>query len=428
MNDSATHPEVTAIFEREWTRLVAVLVRDLRDLGAAEDAAQEAFIEASRRWPTDGVPDRPAAWLLTTARRRAIDGIRRTKRLDELLPLVGRPDATDGSTGELDAALDDQLALLVGCCHPALAHEAQIALTLRIVAGLSTAQIANAFLTSEATMTRRITRAKDKVRLAGIPFEPPTLDTLAQRLPAVCAVIHSIFTEGHTSATSAELVRGDLCDEAIWLGELLHRLVPSDPEVDGLLSLMLLIDARREARVDADGRPVLLRDQDRARWDRNRIDRGLAALARAHAAQRGGPFQFHAAIAGHHATAPTFDDTDWRGIVRLYDVLMRRQPTALLALNRSIAVAEADGPDVGLFALDAILLADDLDGDLSDYHYFHAARGELLTRLGRDDEAVEAIERAIACCDNDAQRLDLERRRRRLAHPDRPRHPVSDTR
>lgn len=420
MNHTDAATEVTQIFEREWTRLVAVLVRDLRDLGAAEDAAQEAFVEASRRWPTDGVPDRPAAWLLTTARRRAIDGIRRTKRLDTLLPLVGRHDADrtpsdDSPDADIGAALDDQLALLVGCCHPALAHEAQIALTLRIVAGLSTAQIANAFLATESTMTRRITRAKEKVRLAGIPFEPPTLATLAQRLPAVCAVIHSIFTEGHTSATSTELVRGDLCDEAIWLGELLHTLVPDDPEVDGLLALMLLIDARRGARVDEQGRPVLLRDQDRALWDRNRIDRGLAALARAHSAHRGGPFQFHAAIAGIHATAPSFEATDWRSIIRVYDMLMRRQPTALLALNRSIAVAEADGPDVGLFALDAITLADDLDGDLSDYHYFHTARGELLARLGRTDEAIDAIDRAIACCDNDAQRLDLERRRDALA-------------
>lgn len=410
---------VTQVFEQEWTRLVAILVRDLRDLGAAEDAAQDAFVEASQRWPTDGVPDRPAAWLLTTARRRAIDRLRRGKRLEALLPLVGRNDADSNSRGlktstNDDAALDDQLALLVGCCHPALSQEAQVALTLRIVGGLSTGQIAHAFFTSEATMTRRLTRAKEKVRIAGIPFEPPTVDTLSSRLAAVCGVIHSIFTEGHTSAGSTELIRGDLCDEAIWLGELLHRLVPHDPEVDGLLALMLLIDARRSARIDGDGLPVLLADQDRTKWDRSRIDRGLAALSRAHAGQRGGPFQFHAAIAALHATARSFAETDWSGIVRLYDILLRRQPTALLALNRAVAVAEAEGAEVGLFALDAIPQADDLGGDLDDYHYFHTARAELLARLDRADEAVAALDRALACCDNDAERRHLERRRAML--------------
>lgn len=419
MNSSTAASIVTQVFEQEWTRLVAVLVRDFRDLGAAEDAAQDAFVEASQRWATDGIPDRPGAWLLTTARRRAIDRIRRSQRLDALLPLVGPVD-TDaewqrGATTEgSDEALEDQLALLVGCCHPALSREAQIALTLRIVAGLSTAQIASAFLASEATMTRRLTRAKEKVRLAGIPFEPPTLDTLASRLPAVCGVIHSIFTEGHASASAPELIRGDLCDEAIWLGELLHRLVSDDPEVDGLLALMLLIDGRRPARVDPEGLPVLLADQDRSLWDRVRIDRGLGALTRAHAAQRGGPFQFHAAIAALHATAPSFDRTDWQAIVRLYDVLLRRQPTALLALNRAIAVAEASGPDVALFALDSISQADDLQGDLTNYHYFHTARCEMLSRLGRADEAVVAIDRALACCENEAERRHLSDRRAAL--------------
>ncbi len=411
---------VTQVFEQEWTRLVAILVRDLRDLGIAEDAAQDAFIEASQRWPADGVPDRPGAWLLTTARRRAIDRLRRGRRLDALLPLVGRNDANSSSRGAADSAprddaLDDQLALLVGCCHPALSHEAQIALTLRIVGGLSTGQIANAFFTNVTTMTRRLTRAKAKVRLAGIPFEPPTIETLTARLAAVCAVIHSIFTEGHTSAGSAELVRGDLCDEAIWLGELLHRLVPDDPEVDGLLALMLLIDARRSARTDADGLPILLADQDRTLWDRTRIDRGLAALSRAYALRRGGPYQFHAAIAALHATASTFDETDWRGIVRLYDVLLRRQPTAVLALNRAVAVAEAEGASAGLFALDAIEFADDLIGELDEYHYFHTARAELLARLGRRSEAIDAVDRALACCNNEVEQRHLSQRRAALA-------------
>lgn len=380
---------------------------------------QEAFAEASRRWEADGVPDRPAAWLLTTARRRAIDRLRRTQRLDALIPLIGSDDADRGARAnseiEIDEALDDQLALLVGCCHPALAPEAQVALTLRIVGGLSTAQIAKAFLIGESTMTRRITRAKEKIRLAGIPFDPPTVETLAERLPSVCGVVHSIFTEGHVNTGTGELVRGDLCDEAIWLGELLHRLLPGEPEVAGLLALMLLIDARRSTRVDAQGLPILLADQDRAAWDRVRIERGVSVLGEAYAARSAGLFQFHAAIAALHATASSFDETDWAGIVRIYNSLLRRQPTALLALNRAIAVAEASGPATALIALDAIPLADDLDGDLTDYPYFHAARGECLARLGRNDEAVSAFGRALQCCSNSAERRHLERRRDHLS-------------
>lgn len=336
-----------------------------------------------------------------------------------MLPLIGSDDADrsarrDGEI-EIDDALDEQLALIVGCCHPSLSPEAQIALTLRIVGGLSTAQIASAFLVSDATMTRRITRAKEKVRLAAVPFDPPTVATLADRLPAVCGVIHSIFTEGHLSSGTAGLIRGDLCDEAIWLGELLLRLLPDEPEVGGLLALMLLIDARRATRVDEEGLPVLLADQDRARWDRDRIDQGVAVLARAHAARRGGPYQFHAAIAALHATAPTFADTDWAGIVRLYTALLRRQPTALVALNRAIALVESEGPEQALLALDAIPQADDLEGDLSNSPYFHAARGECLDRLGRCEEAGMALDRAVRCCGNDAQRRHLERRRDELA-------------
>ena len=288
-------------------------------------------------------------------------------------------------------------------------------MTLRIVGGLSTAQIAKAFLVSETTMARRISRAKEKVRLAGIPFDPPTVDTLAERLPSVCGVVHSIFTEGHLSTGTRELIRGDLCDEAIWLGELLHRLLPDEPEVAGLLALMLLIDARRSTRVGDDGLPILLADQDRAAWDRSRIDRGVTVLGRAYGAQRGGDFQFHAAIAALHATATSFDDTDWLGIVRLYNTLLHRRPTALLALNRAIAVAEADGPEQALTALDAIPRAEDLEGDLSSYPYFHAARGEFLARLGHSDEAVVAFERAMQCCTNDAERRHLQRRRNDLS-------------
>ena len=339
--------------------------------------------------------------------------MRRSQRFDALLPLIGDDDVSRSGQDEIeiDEALDDQLALLVGCCHPALAPEAQIALTLRIVGGLSTAQIAKAFFVGEATMTRRISRAKEKIRLAGIPFVPPTVDTLADRLPSVCGVIHSIFTEGHVSTGTEELIRGDLCDEAIWLADLLHRLLPGEPEVAGLLALMLLIDARRATRIDDDGFPILLADQDRAAWDQERIDRGLAVLGKAHAARHVGLFQLHAAVAAMHATAPSFGETDWAGIVRLYNGLLRRQPTALLALNRAIAVAEAIGPEQALIALDAIPMADDLEGDLTGSPYFHAARGECLGRLHRRGEAVAAFERALQCCDNQVERRHLQRRR-----------------
>jgi RNA polymerase sigma-70 factor (ECF subfamily) len=402
-------PEVSAVFRTEWPRLVATLLRDVGDLGVAEDAAQDAFVEAAARWSTDGTPARPGAWLLTTARRKVIDRIRREARFADRMPLLIERDGEEHGGHEPSTALDDQLALLLGCCHPALAPDAQVALTLRAVAGLSTAQIARAFLVSESTMTRRLTRSKVKIRDAVIPFEPPDLATLNARLPSVCSVIYSIFTEGHASATDAVLVRGDLCDEAIWLAELLATLVPDDPEVAGLHALVLLIDARRATRIH-DGVPVLLADQDRSRWNRATIGRGLAELARAHAAHSAGMFQFQAAVAALHATAPSFDQTDWAGVVRLYDVMLRREPSALVALNRAIAIGQLEGPAVALRALDAIPLADDLAGDLDDYVYFHSARAEVLADLGRHAESRDSYRRAIALSANASERRQLERR------------------
>ena len=404
---------------------MATLVRDVGDLGIAEDAAQDAFIEASTRWPTDGVPDRPGAWLVTTGRRKAIDQIRRMRRFEDRLPaLADRTTISSESTASPDIgldidldgeqALDDQLALLVGCCHPALAPEAQVALTLRIVAGLSTPQIARAFLVSEETMTRRLTRAKAKIRAARIPFEPPDMNTLAERIGAVCEVISSIFTEGHASATDTALIRGDLCEEAIWLAHLLSKLAPTDPEVAGLHALLLLTDARRSSRLDRHGSPILLADQDRSLWDQPMIARGLAELARAHSYQRGGTFQFQAAIAALHATAPTFEATDWPAVLRLYDVLLQRQPSALVALNRAIAVDRVHGPAAALAALDAIPHADDLTGALDDYVYFHTARSDVLARLGRLDAADAALELAIRCSTNESERSFLRRRRQDL--------------
>jgi len=414
-----TADPVADVFRTEWPRLVATLLRDVGDLGLAEDAAQDAFLAATRHWPTRGTPDQPAAWLLTTARRKAIDRLRNVSRHDHHLAALAQPTGTvvDGEPDNSlvddpdrdDHLLDDQLALLLGCCHPALSPEAQVALTLRAVAGLSTAQIAHAFFVSESAMTRRLTRSKTKIRTAGIPFEKPDLATLRLRVPAVCGVIYSIFTEGHSSATDASLVRGDLCDEAIWLGELLATLIADDAEVAGLLALMLLIDARRATRLD-NGAAVLLAEQDRSRWNTHTIARGLAELARAHSLRSGGMFQFQAAVAALHATAPSFEATDWAGIVGLYDVMLRRQPSALIALNRAIAVAQRDGPELGLAALDAIPLADDLDGDLDGYVHFHHARAEALADMGRHTESRTAFRRAIELSTSPAQQVHLRRR------------------
>jgi RNA polymerase sigma-70 factor (ECF subfamily) len=408
---------VADAFRTEWPRLVATLVREVGDLQVAEDAAQEAFYEAAQRWERDGMPDRPGAWLLTTARRKAIDRARRSQRMDDRLPELHSRSRNDAEVSA-HQLIDDQLALLLGCCHPAIAPDAQVALTLRVVGGLSTAQIARAFLVSEQTMTRRITRSKAKIRGANVPFKPVDLDTLLDRLPAAQAVIYSIFTEGHASASHAALVRGDLCDEAVWLAGLLDELVPDDPEVAGLLALVLLVDARRPARTDADGIPIVLADQDRARWDRTKIERGLEALARAHRHGSAGPYQLQAAVNALHATAASFDDTDWQGVVALYDALLLRRPTAIVALNRAVAVAEAEGAAEGLRAVDAIAEADDLDDDLAGYPYLHSSRAELLARLGRPEPAVEAFDRALAACDNEAQRAHLARRRAAVAGSD----------
>lgn len=401
---------VTDVFRSEWPRLVATLVRDVGDLDLAQDVAQEAFIEAATRWERDGLPERPGAWLLTTARRKAIDKARRSARLRERIPEL-QMRAAMGSDVAPNELIDDQLALLLGCCHPALAPEAQVALTLRVVGGLSTAQIARAFFVSEPTMTRRLTRSKAKIRDARIPFRVGDLDTLMTRLHPVSGVIYSIFTEGHASSRSASLVRGDLCDEAVWLAELLHQLVPNDPEVAGLLALILLTDARRAARVDDAGIPVLLADQDRSLWNGEQIERGLALLAKAHQSRVAGSYQLQAAIAAVHATAPKFADTDWTAIVGLYDVLMTRRPTALLALNRAVAVSNEIDAQAGLDAIDAISLADDLHDDLDAYPYLHSTRAELLAARGRYAEAADAFDTAIRYCTNDSEQLHLERRR-----------------
>lgn len=398
---------VDAAFRTEWPRLVATLTRELRDLQLAEDVAQEAFAEAARRWRTDGAPRAPGAWLLTTARRKAIDVIRRDRRFEDRLPALAEAAERPPDERRL---VDDQLALVFGCCHPALSVEAQVALTLRSVAGLTTEQIAHAFLVPTATMAKRLVRAKHKVRAAGIPFVVPEPDHLPSRLAAVCGVIYAIFTEGHTSSSGAGLVRGNLCDEAIFLAETLAVLLPDEGEARGLAALCLLTDSRRRTREDDEGQPILLPDQDRSRWDRDKIDRGLRHLLAAHTSGPTGSYELQATIAALHATAPTYADTDWRAIVTIYDTMLRSGAGPVVALNRAAAIAEWRGPQAGLAALD------ELDAEtLVDYPYFHSARAELLFRIADDAAAVEAYDRAIEHAGNDVQRSWLAERRAEAA-------------
>lgn len=395
------------VFRHEWPKVVAILMRDLGDLDLAEDAAQEAFVAASAHWTSETWPRAPGAWLVTTARRKAIDRIRREARFDERIPeLVDRTEAP-GPHG----LFDDRLALILGCCHPALAPEGQVALTLRIVAGLSTAQIARAFLVSESTMTRRLTRAKKKISGAHIAFRIDR-DRLTERLAVVSAVVYSIYTEGHASATDAALVRGDLCEEALWLAALLTELVPDDPEVKGLEALLLFSDARRAARTASDGSLVLLPDQDRAQWDRPKIARGLAALASAHAAGRRGPYQLQAAIAALHATATSFDATDWPRIIDIYDVLVADSDDAVMALNRAAAIGHHLGARAGLAEI--AQLSEDHLGRLADYPYFHVCRGEFQAAAGEVDAARRSLRRAIELTQNGVERAHLVTRHDQL--------------
>lgn len=380
------------VFRAEWPRVVATLVRELRDLQLAEDMAQEAFVEAAARWDGGELPARPGAWLLTTARRRAIDVLRRERRFADRLPLLIEDAHPDQRT-----VADDQLALICGCCHPALDDEARVALTLRSVAGLSTREIAHAFMTSEATMAKRLLRAKRKIRAAGIPFTVPVAERLDERIDAIAAVVYAIFTEGHRRADGPELLRPTLCDEALFLAETLVDLVPNDAELRGLLALVLLTDARREARTDGGGRPVLLADQDRTVWDREKIRRGLGELAAAHRLRRPGPYQLLAAIASLHATSPSHEETAWDAMLGLYDALLSREPSPVVSLNRAVVLAEVEGPAAGLGAVDAV--AD----DLADYQYLHSTRAELLHRCGDEVGSRAAMARAIELGRNEAE-------------------------
>jgi RNA polymerase sigma-70 factor (ECF subfamily) len=406
---ATTGDDVARAFRQESGRAVATLIRVLGDFDLAEDAVQDAFALALERWPASGVPRNPGAWITTTARNRAIDRLRRDRRYaDKLRELETTPPEPPDEPEDHGAVPDDRLRLIFTCCHPALAPEARVALTLRTLGGLTTPEVARAFLTSEATMAKRLVRAKRKIRVAGIPYVVPAAHDLPDRLRSVLAALYSIFNEGYLATGGERVVRADLCAEAIRLARVLRELMPDEPEASALLALMLLHDSRRATRADADGRLVLLEDQDRSRWDRAQIAEGLRLVQRALVLSGPGAWTIEAAIAAEHARARTPAATDWPAIVRLYDALLAVHRSPVVELNRAVAVAFADGFGAGLDAIDAI---DGLDG----YHLLHAARADLLRRLGRSAEATAAYERALALVTNAAERDFLERRLRELA-------------
>ena len=413
MTDAGAREALESVFRAERAQIIAVLIRLTGDFSIAEDALQESFARALERWPGDGVPDRPGAWITTTARRRAIDlvrrrstRLRRVQALERLaLANVDAPDEPVVLRGE-DAPYDDRLRLLFTCCHPALSMESQVALTLRMVAGLTTREIARAFLCKESAMGQRLTRAKHKIREAEIPFRVPPPDDLPLRLDAVLAVIYLVFNEGYASTGEDKLVREDLCAEAVRLGRLLNRLLPEQPEVESLLALMLLHGARHRARTGSAGELITLEHQDRSLWDEAMIEEGLALLDAAIHRGSGGGYQIQAAIAALHSEAESPEDTDWQQIAALYVLLMRRQSNPVVELNYAVAVGMACGPPEGL------ILIDDLDqrGELGTYHRLAAARAELLARAGDFEAALRSYETAIEQCDSRVEREYLERR------------------
>jgi RNA polymerase sigma-70 factor, ECF subfamily len=412
-----TQAAVAEAFRSDWGSVVAYLIRVVGNWDLAEECAQDAFERALAYWPRDGIPTSPAAWLKTTARNRALDRLRRTKvgkaKLEEVA-ITAR--ATQGRDEDDSGIEDDRLRLMFTCCHPALPVEAQVALTLRTLVGLTTPEIARAFLVSPETMAKRLTRAKKKIAEARIPYRVPAAHRLQERLRGVLAVIYALFNEGYGASAGDDLIRQELCTEAIRLGRLLSELMPDEPEALGLLSLMLLHDSRRAARIDRAGELLTLEEQDRALWHNEAIEDGCKVLDRAVRLRRPGPYQLQAAIAACHAQAPTAAGTDWREIVILYERLSEIAPTAVVFLNRAVAVAMAEGPSAGLPLVDEL----DQSGALSDYYLLPATRADLLRRLHRNREAATAYRRALELAPTDAERRFLRRRLSEVSrqHPD----------
>ena len=394
---------VEEIYRKESRRVFATLVRLVGDFDLAEEALHEAFRAALEQWPTDGVPDNPRAWLVSAGRFKAIDNLRRQARFDALDDEHAEQLAAEESGREVDEIEDDRLRLVFTCCHPALAPDAQVALTLREVCGLTTEEIARAFLTPAPTLAQRIVRAKGKIRDARIPYEVPGPKELPERLDAVLRVIYLVFNEGYSASSGTTLTRADLCAEAIRLARLLIELLP-EPEAMGVLALMLLQESRRDARATAEGDLVLLEDQDRSRWNRALIAEGIGLVERSLATRRFGPYIIQAAIAAVHAEAPSAGATDWPQIVALYDVLVRMDPSPVVELNRAVAIAMRDGPAAGLPLVEALIK--ELDG----YHLAHAARADLCRRLGRARDARQSYERALKLARQEPERRFLERR------------------